>query len=234
MPAPVSLTNSVRQYQKTYDLALELYSVFDDCDAAELVQEATELGNEADKLREVAGIGWEQCADLGRHLSFLVRNLKRNEKASCAQDVKDIVFSDLPATLRNILATSPDAKHFDQPLRDAVFPLIDGGHLDSAVRKVFVVLTDRLRRAFGVTEEIDGEDLVNTVFGKGGKLPVALDDGKKQAMRNLICGFYGVYRNRFAHNDFVPTIAQAKAILEMANTIILEIEAVAIASAEKG
>ncbi|OJA59343.1 hypothetical protein BGV69_09125 [Burkholderia ubonensis] len=106
-----------------------------------------------------------------------------------------------------------------------------GGHYDSAVRKVFVVMTDRLRRAFGVTESIDGEDLVNVVFGKGGKIPVALDDSQKQAMRNLISGFYGVYRNRFAHNDVEPDLAQARTIIEMANTIILDIEELAAASA---
>lgn len=106
------------------------------------------------------------------------------------------MFFDLPIALRNIVAKSADDGHLDQRLRDAVTPLMQGGHYDSAVRKVFVVLTDRLRRAFGVSEQIDGDDLVNLVFGKGGNIPVALDDSKKQAMRNLISGFYGVYRNR--------------------------------------
>lgn len=95
------------------------------------------------------------------------------------------------------------------------------------------LLTDRLRRAFGVVEELDGEDLVNLVFGKGGKIPVALDEPKKQAMRNLISGFYGVYRNRFAHNDVLPDLAQTRAIIEMGNTIILDIEVIASASASK-
>ena len=111
-------------------------------------------------------------------------------------------------------------------------PLMNGGHFDSAVRKIFVVLTDRLRRAFGVTEPIDGDDLVNLVFGKGENIPVALDDSQKQAMRNLISGFYGVYRNRFAHNDLEPTLTHARALMEMANTIIIDIEALASASAD--
>ena len=80
---------------------------------------------------------------------------------------------------------------------------------------------------------MDGEDLVNLVFGKGGKIPVALDDAKKQALRNLISGFYGVYRNRFAHNNVDPNLAQTRAIVEMANTIILDIEAISSASAKQ-
>jgi hypothetical protein len=72
---------------------------------------------------------------------------------------------------------------------------------------------------------------VNLVFGKGGKIIVEIDDSQKQAMRNLISGFYGVYRNRFSHNDIQPDLAQTRAIIEMANTIILDIEIIAGSSA---
>jgi hypothetical protein len=165
-------------------------------------------------------------------LNFLSYYLKRNDKESCALDIKDIVFFDLPATLKALIALSSDDQHFDQRLKDAVFPLLDGGHLDSAIRKAFIVLTDRLRRAFGVKADVDGEDLVNQVFGKGGKISVALDEPRKQAFRNLISGFYGVYRNKYAHNDSEANVADARAIVEMTNQIILEIEQVANASAK--
>jgi len=52
-------------------------------------------------------------------------------------------------------------------------------------------------------------------------------------MRNLISGFYGVYRNRIAHNDVEPGLAQTRAIMEMANRIILDIEAIATASVKQ-
>lgn len=233
MTTTASFSTSIQQYQKTYDKAIELFNLFEDSDSPELLRMHESLANEAKSLLHISGLGWEQCGNLGRHLNFLQRYLKANDKASCVQDSKDIVFFDLPTTLRNLVAQSTDDKHFDQRLKDGVLPLVNGGHYDSAVRKVFVVLTDRLRRTFGVTEEIDGEDLVNLVFGKGGKIPVALDDAKKQALRNLISGFYGVYRNRFAHNDVLPDLAQTRAILEMANTIILDIETIASASVSK-
>lgn len=231
MTTPTSLATSVQQYQKAYDKAIELLNIFEDSEAPELLRMQTALADEIESLLHVSGLTWGDCGNLGRHLTFLHRYLKDNEKENCAQDVKDIVFFDLPTALRNLVANSGDDKHFDQRLKDGVMPLMNGGHYDSAIRKVFVVLTDRLRRAFGVAEEIDGDDLVNLVFGKGGKIPVTLDDAKKQAFRNLISGFYGVYRNRFAHNDIEPSLAQARAVIEMANTIILDIEALASESA---
>lgn len=231
MPSSPSLATALQQYQKTYDKAIQLHTLFDEADAPELLRIHEALAEEAKNFLNVSGLDWGSCGNLGRHLSFLLRYLRVGDKASCAQDAQDIVFYDLPTALRNLAARSTDDTHVDPRLRDAVAPLMAGGHYDSAVRKVFVVMTDRLRRAFGVTESIDGEDLVNVVFGKGGKIPVALDDSQKQAMRNLISGFYGVYRNRFAHNDVEPDLAQARTIIEMANTIILDIEALAAASA---
>jgi Protein of unknown function (Hypoth_ymh) len=226
-----SLSVSVQQYQKTYDKAIEFYGLFEDADAPELLRMQKALADEVQIFLNISGLGWESCGSIDRHLKFLHHYLKLSDKASCAQDAQDIVFFDLPTALRNLVVKSVEDTHFDQRLRDSVMPLMQGGHYDSAVRKVFVVLTDRLRRAFGVTEQIDGDELVNLVFGKGGKIIVEIDDSQKQAMRNLISGFYGVYRNRFSHNDIQPDLAQTRAIIEMANTIILDIEIIAGSSA---
>lgn len=204
-----SLVTAMQQYQKTYDKAIELFNIFEDSEPPELLRVQESVAEEAKRFLNVSGLEWAQCGNLGRHLTFLHRYLKKNDKESCAQDVKDIVFFDLPTALRNLLSKSADDNHFDQRLKDGVIPLLNGGHYDSAVRKVFVIMTDRLRRAFGVTEQIDGEELVNLVFGKGGKISVKLDDAQKQAMRNLISGFYCVYRNRYAHNDVQPDLPKA-------------------------
>ena len=168
-----SLLPSIQQYQLTYEQAIEMFNLFEDAEPAVLLNMQVELASEVDKLLRLGALEWNQCGNLGRHLTFLTHYLKKGDKASCAQDIKDILFFDLPTTLRSLIAKVSDNSHFDQRLRDAVMPLVDGGHYDSAIRKVFVLLTDRLRRAFGVLEEIDGEELVNVVFGKGGKIPVA-------------------------------------------------------------
>lgn len=227
-----SIAISIQQYQKAYEKALAIFNVLEDADEPELLRMLAELSSEVEKMLNVSGLGWEQCGSLSRHLHFLEYYLNRGQKKGGYSDVKDIVFYDLPEALKNIINSSSSETHFDQQLRDAVFPLVQGGHYDSAIRKAFVVLTERLRRAFGVTEELDGDDLINLVFGKGGKIPVALDDGKKQAFRNMISGFYGVYRNKYAHNDVEPTLSETKAILEMANNIIKEVEQISMESVQ--
>ena len=233
MATQASLAEAIQQYQRTYDRAIEIFNIFDDAESSELLRMHTILSDEVERLLNISGLGWEDCGSLGRHLVFMAMFLKKNDKSGCQKDAKDIVFFDLPAALRNLVAKSTDDSHFDQRLKDAVSPLMAGGHYDSAVRKAFVVLTDRLRRAFGVTDSIDGEELVNQVFGKGGKLPVELEDSQKQAFRNLISGFYGVYRNQVAHNDVATDLAHARAIIEMANTIIYDIEEISTKSARK-
>lgn len=227
-----SLLTSLQQYQRTHDKAVQLFGLFEDAKPAELLRVQQELGELATQLVEDAGLEWGQCGSLGRHLNFLSYYLKRNDKEGCSADIKDILFYDLPATLRSLIAGAAEEQFLDEKLRDSVYPLLSGGHYDSAIRKTFIVLTDRLRRAFGVKDEVDGEDLINSVFGKGGKIPVTLSDSKKQALRNLISGFYGVYRNRYAHNDTEAEFKDARAIIEMANQILCEIEAVADESAK--
>lgn len=167
-----SLTFILELYQKTYDKAIQLYSLFDEADSDELLRVQQDLDKLSLELLEAANLDWSQCGSLGRHLNFLEYYLKRGDKDSCKSDINDVLFYDLPATLRSTIANATHGHDLDEKLREAVFPLMDGGHFDSAIRKTFVLLTDRLRRAFGVTQEIDGEDLVNLVFGKGGKIPV--------------------------------------------------------------
>jgi len=83
-----------------------------------------------------------------------------------------------------------------------------------------------MRHIFNIHFPIDGEDLINKIFGSNSKLCVNLNEDQKQAMRNLLSGFYGVFRNNFAHNDVEPDIGQSRAILEMGNSIILKLEAI--------
>ncbi len=226
-----SLLGSLQRYQKTHDKAVQLLGLFEDAEPQELLRIQQELNGLAEEMLEKSGLEWNQCGSLGRHLNFLKYYLERDNKDACSADINDILFYDLPATLRSIISEASEDQHLDEKLRDSVHPLLDGGHYDSAIRKTFVVLTERLRRAFGIEDQIDGEDLINMVFGQGGHIPITLDGPSKQALRNLISGFYGVYRNRYAHNDQEADFGSAKAIVEIANQVLCEIENVANASA---
>ncbi len=215
---------AIKQYQSAYEKALELFNIYEEADVEELKELYSFLYKEIEKFLNISGLEQNDCGNLGRHLYFMEYYFNRKNKEGAKSDIHDIVFFDLPDALRALISKRNTESYFDQRLKDAVFPLVQGKHYDSAIRKAFVILTERLRRAFGVTNELDGENLVNHVFGKGGDLTVALDDGKKQSYRNLISGFYGVYRNKFAHNNIEPTLSEVKTILEMTNNIIFELE----------
>ncbi|WP_229648523.1 TIGR02391 family protein, partial [Vibrio parahaemolyticus] len=223
----------VEQYQKAYDKALEILSVYEDADCAELTQRVIVFKQELDSFLNISGLDSRQCGSLNRHLHFMELYLGRGRKLNAESDIRDIVFTDLPALLKQLTENRNQHTHFDLSLRDSVLPLVHGGHYDSAIRKAFIVMTDRLRRCFGITEQIDGDQLVNMVFGKGGDIALSLDDSQKQAYRNLLSGIYGVYRNKFAHNDVTPTLSEVKAVLEMINNIIIEIETLSLESVAK-
>lgn len=223
---------AVEQYQVLYDKALEMYHLFEDVDAAELQRRTEEINGLVDRFLSVSGLTYADCGNLGRHLHFIRYYLKQNDREACKADIFDIVFSDLPTTLKKLIQDFPSESHLDEKLKNSVLPLIHDGHYDSAIRKSFVVLTDRLRRAFGVGGDVDGDHLVNAVFGGKGKVELRLDDTKKQAYRNLFSGFYAVYRNRHAHADIEPSLAEVKAIIEMTNNLLIEIEEIASQSVE--
>jgi hypothetical protein len=71
---------------------------------------------------------------------------------------------------------------------------------------------------------LDGEDLINRIFG--GKAPAAasLDDARRQAYRNLFSGLYGAYRNRHAHSQHVITLSEADGIISIINQLLREID----------
>ncbi|HQS60642.1 MAG: hypothetical protein B7X83_03815 [Polynucleobacter sp. 17-46-58] len=227
MTAHQSFENFIKQYQKSYDIAIELYALFEDATASELLRIGKTLSNEVEALLRFSNLNWSSCGNLSRHLTFLNRYLEKGDKISCSQDIKDILFTDLPALLRVLISKSEENNHLDLKLRDGVIPLINGGHHDSAIRKVFILLTERLRRIFNINSPIDGDDLINKIFGSNSKLCGNLNEDQKQAMRNLLSGFYGVFRNNFAHNDVEPDIGQSRAMLEMGNSIILKLEQIA-------
>ena len=88
-----SLISILQQYQKTHDLAVRMYGLFEEADAKELLAVQETLGENATTLVEMAGLDWEGCGSLGRHLHFLEYYLSRNEKDSCSSDIRDIFTS---------------------------------------------------------------------------------------------------------------------------------------------
>lgn len=111
--------------------------------------------------------------------------------------------------------------HYDKELLGALSNLLLRREYDSAVRKAFLVLSERLRTISGAPASIDGEDLVNHVFGQRSPLP--LPDTSRVALRNFLAGAYSIFRNRFSHQDVTPTFAEADAAISAVNWALQEL-----------
>lgn len=142
--------------------------------------------------------------NLSRHIRFLGYYLKQNHPEHCRDDIRDICQIDLPRLERAIQDHTADVSQHDSEFLERVGPLIRDQHLDSAVRLAFVILKERLVRKFDLSPELDGADLANTVFGTNGPLAGQINDAERRAMRNLLDGLYGVFRNRYGHRDVQP------------------------------
>ncbi|MNE65247.1 hypothetical protein D3C80_1607140 [compost metagenome] len=164
-------------------------------------------------------------------MTFMRRNLERGEKTYSKSDAIDIVFSDLPAFGDFLLLQAATPDHLDARLAQATSRLFEIEDYASVIRATFPVLSSRLRRIFGIPDGTDGENLVNDIFTRGlGSNPVALPQDEKTAYRNLVAGFYASYRNKLNHEDYQPTFSQARGVVEMANTLIKDLELLAEAS----
>jgi hypothetical protein len=112
---------------------------------------------------------------------------------------------------------------FDPELEDKTRGLIESREWDSAIRKAFVVLTARLAARYGVPGGVDGLRLVNEIFAAGSKKS-ELKDSDRQAMRDLLAGLYGVFRNKYGHEDHSGEWHEVEAIMTMVNSLLLELD----------
>lgn len=152
-----------------------------------------------------------------RHAGFLIHYLEKGSTTSCAQDIVDICDHDLPAMVKHVRNWSNKMAYVDVDLRAGLSPLVRAREFDSAIRKAFVILKTRLCNKFGVDESIDGPALVNRIFGKDSTVLPGLDSGERQAYRDLLAGMFGLLRNRYAHNDSSPDLAELDAVIANVN-----------------
>lgn len=158
-------------------------------------------------------------SDLKRHFYWLKRYLNQGKPSDCYSDITNICENDIEQ-YRNDYLKYLSEKDIDKELNDKVFVLLQTNNCDSAVRKAFVVLTERLRKIFSQPPDIDGCELVNNIFGGKGILINKIGKEERESLRNLLDGMYGTYRNKYMHNDLESNINEAEAIISMINLMI--------------
>ena len=210
------------EFEKTKSYAENLRAKFGSgVPLEELRKEFENLLTLCDNLQEILPKEIRGRTNLERHLGFLHKNLSKGNLYQ--GDVDDICRNDLPTLEKYFRDWCADAVHYDKELNKKISNLLVRHEYDSAIRKAFVILKSRLVTKFGVSPDCDGIDLVNAIFGKTG-VATGLDASERQAMRDLLAGLYGVFRNVYGHQDVEPPWHEADAILSMINYVLKRVE----------
>jgi Protein of unknown function (Hypoth_ymh) len=161
---------------------------------------------------------------LHRHLEWMERRLSIQRPDHCRSDIDDICQRDIPELLDSVFTWWQSAWKHDAELMANVRDLLHDREFDSAVRKAFVILKNRIIKKFDLSSSLDGQDLANAVFGTKGVLPLAVPSGEREAMRYLLTGLYGVFRNKYMHEHIEGSWHEAEAVVSMVNVLLLRID----------
>jgi hypothetical protein len=180
------------------EIAADMKKKFDQKESIEVIRAKLEIfSHYYEKLTQSVDLSTYHNSSLNRHVTFLNRYIGEGKTERCESDIESICSTDLKY-IKDLYIKNLRNKYIDYELDLHIGTLIKKNELDSAVRKAFLTLTERLRSKYNIPKDKDGVDLVNLVFGKNGKSNI--DGNEKESLRNLISGLYGVFRNDFMHN----------------------------------
>lgn len=191
--------------------------------AAELLHEVATLKTLHENLEQILPAGVKGVGNFARHIAWIEKNIKRDALACSEGDFKDLCEHDIPEIEAAFKKWCQDPQHFDRELDEGVTNLLMRQENDSAVRKAFVILKERLVKRFGGNKDSDGLDLVNQIFGSKGSLAGKVDDSTLQAYRNLLAGLYGISRNKFAHQNVTTPRYEAEGLIGMINFLLKDL-----------
>lgn len=167
------------------------------------------------------------------HCGWVMYWIGKRDKSWTASNLAD-AQSDLKQLDESFRRWCGSAAHFDHELHEAIRILVAQREFDSAERKAFVILKERLVNVCcmldtaktGVTQ-LDGEALVNRVFGASGCAVTRMADrpSEREALRNLLAGLYGTFRNMVDHHDVKVSWEEAEAVISMINWALLRLSA---------
>jgi Protein of unknown function (Hypoth_ymh) len=211
----------VDELNRELDDLMEIASLIDqkfeaERDAAELLIDARFLYKRIENLKQMMPEGTSIGSGL-RHAGWMIHWLERSDKRSCRQDITDILSTDLPAARNSLKKWANELTYLDVGLREELSPLIRFKEFDSAIRKAFVVLKDRICEKFELDKIEDGQKLVNKLFSPDGPAIDGIENQSRQAYRDLYAGMFGLMRNRYAHNNVQATLTELDAVISAVN-----------------
>lgn len=222
------------EFARVRELAQRVQAKFDaKADPEDLLHDSEFLGAAYKQLCRMLPNG-VTGGNFTRHVGFMETYLKKGQPDNCRDDIDDICSLDLPALEKAFRDWAAGQQHYDAEFAEKLGRLLAEQHLDSAVRKAFVLLKERLVRTFGTNRDLDGRDLVNQIFGSKGILAGRIPEPERESMRNFLDGLYGVFRNRYDHGDVEPDWSEAEAVLSTVNWVLRKLDTYpSIADAEE-
>ena len=161
---------------------------------------------------------------LRRHLYWINRRFNEGIPTCCTEDPIDIAKVDIPSVLTGFEKWYAERCRPDRKLESRVRPLIEAGQLNSALREAWAIFKTRMVEVFGVSGDIDGHQLADTLFGSSGPMVDLLTESDRKGYLNLFKGLYTLYRNPVAHNDIKPNPEEVDAVLMLVNAALSKIE----------
>lgn len=168
---------------------------------------------------------FKPISELGRHIYWTGRNLSDGKPDSCIHDVIQICDTDIDA-FEDSYIQYQQRLFLNKDIPDSILKLLAEENNDSAVRKAFIILTEKLRSKFNIPQNTDGKDLINSIFGKSGQASIAMPSDHRESLRDLLSGMYGVFRNRYMHSNQVEWSYEADIIVGMINILIYRIDSI--------
>lgn len=160
-------------------------------------------------------------SSLLRHISWMIRLL--TERKINSTDIDDICNYDIPDLEKSFHDWVKNNVYFDKELNEKTSDLVIRREFDSAIRRAFVILKSRMVNKFNCDDNLDGVAIVNQLFGRSSNI-TSIDENDRQALRDLLAGLYGVFRNKYAHHDTLAPWHEADAVLSMINYSLKRID----------
>ena len=159
-----------------------------------------------------------------RHLFWINKRLTEGIPAACVQDPIDIASADIPSVLERFERWYEKQARLDGHLESRLRPLIAAGQLNSAIREAWAIFKTRMVETFGVSDDIDGHQFADALFGSNGPMVNPLTERDRRGYLSLFKGLYTLYRNPVAHNDIQPNPEEVDAVLMLVNAALVRIE----------
>lgn len=164
------------------------------------------------------------ATNLMRHLGWIKHRLAQGLPGACLGDPIDIVKLDLPEVLKRFEKWYERQSPTHSALGDRVQPHIAAGQFRTALRDAWPFFKTRMVKAFGLSDDLDGDRLVTKLFGSSGVTVGLFPNDEREGYLNLFKGLYMLSRNPVAHGDVPENPEEFSAILALINSALVRIE----------